>query len=111
MIDPDRCIDQDHLNRRRGGALRLGWVPPIRASRRALSRWIKAFSASLISADFSRTPVNSCALAITSSSSATVVRIVVPPPEIGTDISSIDAQFHAGGFMRPLTTPENIGRA
>ena len=48
MGDPNRRIDQDHadVGRRRGGAFRRGSLPPSRASRRALSRSIRALSAS-----------------------------------------------------------------
>src|SRR5271167_1321096 len=59
VFDPDRRIDQDHLGfgRRRGIGLRLGSLPPRRASRRAASRSTNALSASRTSADFSRMPV------------------------------------------------------
>src|SRR5215468_4717453 len=80
MINPDRGIGQNlHLKRRRGGALASGCVPPIRASLRAASRSTNAFSASLITADFSVTPANSCALANNSSSIATVVLMCADP--------------------------------
>ena len=61
MLDPNRRIDQDHApaDRRLGGALRSGSVPPRRAKRRALSRSISALSASRIRLDFSLSPVNS----------------------------------------------------
>ena len=59
MLHPDRSIDQNHLraDRRRGGATRSGSLPPNRANRRALSRSIRALSASRTKADFSRSPV------------------------------------------------------
>src|SRR5271154_4575203 len=77
MVDPHRRVGQYHLctARLRRGALRSGELPPSRANRRAASRSIKALSASRTSADFSFSPVNSCALANKSSSSANVVRI------------------------------------
>src|SRR5207244_1863241 len=74
MINPDGSVGQQpHLNRRRGGALASGCVPPMRASRRAASRSTNAFSASLTTADFSVRPANSCAFANNSSSIAMVV--------------------------------------
>lgn len=59
MIDPNRGVNQDHLEpgRRRGGAPRPGSLPPRRANRRALSRSIRALSASRTRLDFSFTPV------------------------------------------------------
>ena len=59
MTDPDRGVDQYHsgFSRSRGAATRSGWLPPKRASRRALSRSISALSASRTNADFSRRPV------------------------------------------------------
>jgi predicted nucleic acid-binding protein len=53
MLDPDRCIDQDHsgFGRRRGIGLRSGWLPPRRASRRAASRSTRP-QRHAISADF-----------------------------------------------------------
>src|SRR5271165_656789 len=58
MIDPDRRVYEDHdrADRRLGGAMRLGSLPPRRASRRALSRSIRAFSASRMRLDFSSRP-------------------------------------------------------
>jgi hypothetical protein len=77
MLHPDRRIGQDHerAGRRRGGAFSLGWVPPRRANRRALSRSMSALSASRTRLDFSLTPVNAWALATSSSSRAMVVRM------------------------------------
>jgi hypothetical protein len=59
MVNPDRFIDQNQVifGRRRGDALRLRSLPPSRASRRALSRSIKALSASRTGRDFSFRPV------------------------------------------------------
>jgi hypothetical protein len=59
MMHPDGRIDQDHagFERRLLGVLSAGSVPPKRARRRALSRSIKALSASRTMADFSRSPV------------------------------------------------------
>jgi hypothetical protein len=56
-------------------------VPPKRANPRALSRSINALSASRIRLDISCSPVSACALATSSSSSATVVRIFRPGGE------------------------------
>jgi hypothetical protein len=83
VVNPDRSVDEDHagLRRRRAGSARLDSLPPKRANRRALSRSIKALSASRTSADFSRRPVKACAFADKSSSSASVVRIKPPPPD------------------------------
>jgi hypothetical protein len=77
MIDPNRGVDQNHLGgaRRRLGATNRGWLPPKRAMRRAASRSMSALSASRTKADFSFTPVKACALFISSSSSAKVVRM------------------------------------
>ena len=59
MIDPDGRIHQDHARagRRRGGASKAGSLPPKRANRRALSRSIRALSASRTRPDFSFNPV------------------------------------------------------
>src|SRR5215469_18633049 len=59
MLDPDRCVDEDHagFGRRRGIFLSPGSLPPSRASRRAASRSTNALSASRMRADFSRIPV------------------------------------------------------
>ena len=59
MLDPDRRIDQDHIepDRRRGGAFRPDSLPPRRANRRALSRSMSALSASRTRLDFSFKPV------------------------------------------------------
>ncbi len=60
---------------RRGGFFNPGIVPPRDARRRALSRSISALRASRSNAAFSATPVNSWAVRMRSSSSATVVRM------------------------------------
>ena len=58
MIDPHRRVDQDHASAlRRAGTSSCGSEPPSRARRRALSRSIRAFSASRTRADFSFRPV------------------------------------------------------
>src|SRR5271157_1734781 len=81
VINPYRSIDQDHApaGRRLGGALRSGSLAPNRASRRALSRSMSALSASRTRLDFSFRPVRAWALATSSSSSASVVRICRSP--------------------------------
>jgi hypothetical protein len=55
VIDPNRCVDQNHLDagRRRGTAFSFGSVPASLANRRALSRSISAFNASRTRVDFS----------------------------------------------------------
>jgi hypothetical protein len=79
VLRPHRGIDQDHLDcgRRRRPAVKPGWLPPKRANRRAASRSTSSFSARWTRADFSFTPVYSCALARRSSSSAKVVRTAI----------------------------------
>ena len=61
VVNPDRGIRENHFRPalRRGTLFSPGIVPPRDASRRALSRSIRAFSASRINAVFSATPVNS----------------------------------------------------
>src|SRR5208282_2238699 len=90
MIDPDRRICENQFgrafvlpSRRRGIFFNSGIVPPRDANLRALSRSMRALSASRINAVFSATPVNSWAIRTRSSSSATVVLIGTP----GTDYS------------------------
>ena len=80
MIDPNATIDQNHFaaDRRRTGISRSGSLPPSRARRRALSRSMRALSASRTSWDFSLRPVNACAFASCSSSSTIVVRTSTP---------------------------------
>src|SRR5262245_23351835 len=70
MAHPNGSVDEDHadLCRRRGGAATSGSLPPSRANLRALSRSIRAFSASRTSADFSFNPVNAWAFRRRSSS-------------------------------------------
>src|ERR1700693_5230035 len=58
MIDPYRCIDQNHFCvRLRRGIARSGALSPSRAKPRAASRSTSAFSASRTRADFSFRPV------------------------------------------------------
>src|SRR2546423_5556482 len=85
VVDPDGGVGQNQrgAGRRRGMFFIPGMVPPRDANRRALSRSMRAFSASRIRAVFSSTPVNSWAIRTRSSSNATVVLIRVP----GTDYS------------------------
>jgi hypothetical protein len=80
VVDPNRGVDQylRGRGRRRGTWARDGWVPPSRASRRALSRSIRAASASRTTAVFPVLPVRRCASARMSSSKARVVRTAVP---------------------------------
>src|ERR1700756_5181273 len=80
MINPDRGVGEDQFfpGRRRGTFFTPGMVPPSDASLRALSRSMRALSASRINAVFSATPVNSWAVRTRSSSRATVVRIWIP---------------------------------
>ena len=49
VVDPNRCIDQYYRlpSRRRATLSSCGSIPPSRARRRALSRWIRALSPSL----------------------------------------------------------------
>src|SRR5882724_10675987 len=53
MFDPNRGVDEDQRERRRGTGRSWGSVPPSRANRRAASRSINALSASRTIADFS----------------------------------------------------------
>ncbi len=77
MINPDRSIReyQSAARLRRGIFFNSGMVPPREANLRALSRSMRALSASRINAVFSATPVNSWAMRTSSSSSARVVLI------------------------------------
>jgi hypothetical protein len=93
MLDPNRGIDKDHRERRRGTGRSWGSVPPSRANRRAASRSTNAFSASRTSADFSCSPVYSWALANNSSSIAIVV--LIASNSATSNIASSDAPFHA----------------
>src|SRR5271166_2033838 len=79
MVDPDGGVGQDQYlpALRRGIEANLGSVPPRRANLCALSRSMSAFRASRTSAVFSFSPVYACALARSSSSRASVVRIGV----------------------------------
>src|SRR5471030_2000177 len=77
MTGRERGVDEDHPShgRRRGVASRSGAAPPNRARRRALSRWMSARRASRTIADFSVRPVKAWALARSSSSRVSVVRM------------------------------------
>jgi hypothetical protein len=79
VIYPDRgvCDNDAAFGRRRGTRRSRGSLPPKRASRRALSRAIKASSPACMSAVRSLTPVTRCACASNSSSMLMVVRIRV----------------------------------
>ena len=79
VINPNRRIDQNHAAaRRRAGALSAGCVPPNRASRCALSRWISASRPSCIRRLRSVTPVMRAACESKSSSILIVVRLMRP---------------------------------
>lgn len=93
MIYPDRRIreDQSEEERRRGTDLMAGEEPPSKASLRALSRSMRDLSASLTRADFSATPVYSCAIRTRSSSSVTVVRMLSP----ASILAPVDADSYA----------------
>src|SRR5260370_24871415 len=110
MVDPDGRIDQDHAeaDRRRGGASRPGSLPPRRASRRALSRSMRALSASRTRLDFSLRPVKAWALATSSSSSASVVRID-PSPPMAPNLSSFDDVFNPFPSRAGLRIQINAG--
>src|SRR3981081_1886396 len=77
VVNPNRGVRENQfvfvLGLRRGMFLNFGMVPSRDANRRALSRSMRALSASRSSAVFSATPVNSWAMRTRSSSSATVV--------------------------------------
>src|SRR5258708_21926122 len=77
VVDPNRRIGENQFGftLRRGIFFNAGMVPPRDANRRALSRSMRALSASRIRAVFSATPVNSWAIRTRSSSNATVVLI------------------------------------
>src|ERR1035438_2143644 len=79
VVDPNRGIRENQFGPglRRGIFFNFGIVPSRDANRRALSRSMRALSASRISAVFSTTPVNSWAVRTRSSSSATVVLITL----------------------------------
>jgi hypothetical protein len=87
VVDPNRGVgeNQFRLILRRGIFFNSGIVPPKEANLRALSRSIRALSASRTNAVFSSTPVNSWAIRRRSSSSARVVLIKIT----GTDYSII----------------------
>jgi len=79
VVNPNRGIRENQFVPclRRGIFFSLGMVPSRDANRRALSRSMRALSASRMSAVFSATPVNSWAVRTRSSSSATVVLIAL----------------------------------
>ena len=81
VVDPYGRIDKDHdeRERRRRGTRNCGSVPANRASRRALSLWMSASSASRNSALRSLTPLNVWACCSKASSRFTVVRILIAP--------------------------------
>jgi hypothetical protein len=112
MGDPDGRIHQYHqvLGRRRGGGFASRSLPPKRARRRALSRSINAFRASRIRLDFSFRPVKAWALATSSSSRATVVRINMIPFQ-ARGIASYDAASDArqGARVHRQQSPHNRG--
>jgi len=77
VIDPDRRVNEDHATRRgrrRRIAFKRGSVPPSRASRRALSRAIKASRPMRTSAVFLETPVRRAARRMRDGSMFKVVR-------------------------------------
>ena len=79
VIDPHRGIDEDQGLagwRLRTATVRFGWLPPSRASRRALSRSISALSASRTMAERSGGPASLMALASSASSMLMVVRMI-----------------------------------
>src|SRR3982074_3452536 len=112
MVDPDGRIDQDHveLDRRRGGALRQRSLPPRRANRRALSRSMRALSASRTRLDFSFKPVKAWALATSSSSRARVVRMPFVS-DGGTILSSFDVDRNAITGPFPLLSAPRKSKA
>jgi len=79
VVNPNRGVRENQFcpGLRRGIFFNFGMVPCRDAKRRALSRSMRALSASRISAVFSATPVNSWAMRTRSSSSATVVLIAL----------------------------------
>jgi len=82
VIDPHGRVDQNQAERScrlRGAAFNVGWVPPNRARRLALSRSMRAFNPSLTTAVRSIGPANLVAFASNSSSILIVVRMCSPP--------------------------------
>ena len=73
--DPDRGVDQDHVERRRGGDVASGSLPPSAASRRELSWVIRASRPRRTKVAFSVRPVSSDARRTSSSSKFNVVRM------------------------------------
>jgi hypothetical protein len=83
VIDPDRCVDEDHrdafVGRLRGARARVS-VPP-RAARRCALRWtISARRPACTTAVFSARPVSLRAFSSNSSSRIRVVRICIIVP-------------------------------
>jgi hypothetical protein len=81
VIDPHGRVYQNQAERAcrlRGAALNVGWVPPNRARRLALSRSMRAFNPSLTMAVRSIGPANLVAFASNSSSILIVVRMFSP---------------------------------
>src|ERR1035441_7752573 len=99
VVNPNRRVreNQNGPSLRRGIFFNFGMVPSRDANRRALSRSIRALSASRISAVFSATPVNSWATRTKSSSSATVV--LIAPMIALNDVMS--RAFRHGSARRP----------
>ena len=89
MLNPDRCVGEDHLfrlevGRRRDGTASAGMVPPREARRRADSRWMSASNPMRTSAVFSASPVYSPACASSASSifSVVLMHTLMPPLDI-----------------------------
>src|SRR6202522_4135115 len=99
VVDPDRRIGENQICRARwrGIFFNPGIVPPREASRRALTRSMRALRASRISAVFSVTPVNSWAMRTRSSSSARVVLIKIPSMNYGIILCHISVPHYDGG--------------
>ena len=85
MVNPNRCIHQDHqadfrVLFWRGATFSPGMAPPSEARRRDASRWIKASSPKRTTAVFAVTPVCRMASAIRRSSKMRVVFIHIKVP-------------------------------
>ncbi len=93
VVNPNRGVRENQFvpGLRRGIFFNFGIVPSRDANRRALSRSMRALSASRINAVFSATPVNSWAMRTRSSSSATVV--LMAPIIASTDVIYRALQF------------------
>ena len=83
VVDPDRCIDQNHadfratLDLRRGLERAFVSEPPNAANRMALSRAMSASKPARTTAVFSRSPLNCVARPSNASSMFKVVRICI----------------------------------